>query len=77
MTAYLGVEFEIDGADHYGWIRLTVGGAGNGGVIHDWAYNSIPGQPILAGQVPEPGMISLLVLGAVTIAWRHLRRRQT
>jgi len=72
VTAFWGVQFEIDGNLHYGWVQVeTLGGIRTGGNVLDWAYNTIPGQPILAGQVPEPGTISLLVLGAVAIAWRH------
>jgi hypothetical protein len=76
MTAFLGVEFQIEGNVHYGWIRLStlnVPGV-NGGTIHDWAYNSMPGQPILAGQVPEPSTWALLVGGS--FAFFALRRRK-
>ena len=75
ITAYLGVEFKIQGDMHYGWIRLStlnVPGV-NGGTIHDWAYNSIPGQSILSGQVPEPGTVALFVVGGGFLWWRAKR----
>jgi hypothetical protein len=74
LTAYVGVEFSVEAAVHYGWIRVTVSGVGNGGIIHDWAYNSIPGQPILAGQVPEPSTWALLIIGAGLLVWRTRKR---
>jgi len=74
MTAYVGVEFSIEEAVHYGWIQVTVGGIGNGGVIHDWAYNTVPGEMILAGQVPEPSTWALLIGGGTFLFWRCRRR---
>jgi hypothetical protein len=74
LRAYVGVEFTIEDAMHYGWIQVEVFAApGNGGTIRDWAYNSVPGQPILAGQVPEPGTWALLSLGAGLLGWRTWR----
>ncbi|HAV61045.1 MAG TPA: hypothetical protein DCY13_01610 [Verrucomicrobiales bacterium] len=74
VTAYWGVRFDIDGNDHYGWVRVaTPGGIRNGGTILDWAYNSVPGQPILAGQVPEPAIWALLLGGGAML---HLYRRR-
>ncbi|HAV61044.1 MAG TPA: hypothetical protein DCY13_01605 [Verrucomicrobiales bacterium] len=74
ITAYWGVRFDIDGNDHYGWVRVaTPGGIRNGGTILDWAYNSVPGQPILAGQVPEPATWALLLGGGAML---HLYRRR-
>ena len=78
MTAYLGVEFQNAGNVHYGWIRLStpfLPGV-NGGVIEEWAYHLIPGQSILAGQVPEPGMLGLLVVGGGCLFWRCRRAGQ-
>ncbi len=74
LTAYVGVEFNIDEAVHYGWIQVTVGGIGNGGIIHDWAYNSVPDMPILAGQVPEPSTWALLIGGGSVLFWRCRRK---
>jgi len=78
FEAFVGVEFAIDQNTHYGWIRVEVfGNVGNGGWIKDWAYNSVPSQPILAGQVPEPGTWALLSVGAGLLGWRIRRRKQT
>jgi len=55
QNAYLGVKFLIDGATHYGWIRLTV--TTNTGIIAatvtGYAYETIAGQSIGAGQMVE------------------------
>ncbi len=78
MTSYLGVEFGINGGTHYGWIRMStwfLEGV-NGGIIEEWAYNSVAGQPILAGQVPEPGTVVLLAAGAGLLCWQFRRKRR-
>jgi hypothetical protein len=50
---YLGFEFKTNGQVHYGWARLTVLN-GPGITINTrltgYAYNTVPGQQILAGQ---------------------------
>jgi hypothetical protein len=46
---YLGVEFLISGAVHYGWIRLDVASNGIDFTIKDYAYESIANTQILAG----------------------------
>lgn len=63
--AYLATQFYIGSETHYGWVHLRV--FSNGGYIKEWAYDSVPGQSILAGAVPEPsawvfGIISLVIL---------------
>jgi len=47
---YLGLQFHIDGALHYGWARLDVPLDPSGWLIKDYAYNTTPDEPILAGQ---------------------------
>ncbi len=47
---YLGIRF-LEGGDWlYGWVRVFVAQDSISFTIRDYAYNSIPKQPILAGQ---------------------------
>jgi hypothetical protein len=79
------VEFEIDGNIHYGWIHYIGFGVADqyglppsahipGGWIEAWAYNTVPGEPIFAGQIPEPSTLVLMIFGAIGI-WGLRRRR--
>lgn len=69
---YLGVRFEIDGADHFGWVELSVRvGAYLRGSIHAYGYETLPGTAIAAGAVPEPSTVALLGLAGL-IACRLL-----
>ncbi|MGA2052313.1 MAG: hypothetical protein ABSH19_03270 [Opitutales bacterium] len=69
---YIGFEFGINGQYHYGWANITISSTGQGVTINDWAYNSIAGQSIQAGQVPEPSQaaigLGLLALGAAGVS---------
>jgi hypothetical protein len=54
---FLGLRFAIKGKVHYGWARVTVTSSGSGMTIKllDYAYSTIPGQTIRAGQgIPHP-----------------------
>lgn len=46
---YLGLRIVINGQKHYGWARLSVTSSTQW-VISDYAYNTTPNSPILAGQ---------------------------
>ena len=66
---YLGVVFDLGAGDQFGWIGVV-----RTGITLDafaWGYETEPGVPIAAG-VPEPGTLSLLVLGSAAL----LRRRE-
>jgi hypothetical protein len=56
-TAYLGIQFEIEGETHYGWARLSVkpvNFAKNVRVyLAGYAYEMQPNQPIRAGDTGE------------------------
>ncbi len=70
--AFIGVKFDTD---RYGWIRVNMSGAPlNSFTIVDYAYAG-HGESIYAGQtvqIPEPGALGLLALGATGLAnWRR------
>ncbi len=88
-NAYIGVEFRIGENIHYGWIHYIGFSVGfehgmppelpmsvdwPGGWINTWAYNSIPGAPIHAGQIPEPS--APLLAGIAAVAAMTLRQRK-
>ena len=67
--AYMGLEFDIEGATHYGWIDLRVASDNPYAVIYGWGYETDSGVSILAGAgaVPEPSTAMLLMGGLLTI----------
>jgi hypothetical protein len=72
---YVGVQFEIGGNTHYGWVEVEVPFRGvNGGTIRSFAYETQPGVPILAGAVPEPSALLLLTSGLALPLCRRWRR---
>ena len=83
-TAFMGIHFQAGSEWHYGWIRIRGGVAGPSddgqqfylnppGWILDWAYDTRPDAPILAGAVPEPNTLSLLLVSGA--AFWLLRKR--
>lgn len=75
QRAYIGVEFDIDGATHYGWIDISVANLAPGAVIYGWGYETTPGLPILAGAVPEPSTILLISAGTFGLLLMRTKRR--
>lgn len=66
--AYLGVSLIINGNTHYGWIQIDNPDAFPGGTITGFAYESMPGDAIVAGAIPEPSSAILFAIGAIG-AW--------
>ena|SRR5579859_4192331 len=54
---YLGLKFKIKGKFHFGWARLTVATQQNSvtATLTGYAYETIPGKGIIAGQTREAG----------------------
>jgi hypothetical protein len=66
-SAYLGFNFFQDGQTYYGWIRVGSPYAfitGTMGWIYDYAYETNPNTPILAGQISEPVSFTANLIGA-------------
>ncbi|HXM19843.1 MAG TPA: hypothetical protein VN948_01090 [Terriglobales bacterium] len=74
-SRYLGLKFKVGGKIHYGWARLTVQLPGNfliNATLTGYAYETVPGKEILAGQTADQaddGTVSLrrLALGAGSV----------
>lgn len=73
--AYMGVEFQRAGSTHYGWVLLNVAPDYPAGQIEAWAWETRPGEAILAGAVPEPSTWALLVAGGVLFWWYGRKKR--
>ena len=58
----LGFEFEAADGIHYGYMDIDSFAGFAGVILHGWAYESRPGIPIVAGQIPEPTTAVLLVV---------------
>jgi hypothetical protein len=83
---YLGFSFLISGKKHYGWARLSMqvfGCYGCIGKISGYAYETIPGKPIVAGDegnstrvIDDTESLGALALGAPAInAWYNDRAK--
>ncbi|MBK7087023.1 MAG: T9SS type A sorting domain-containing protein [Flavobacteriales bacterium] len=48
---FLGLRFESAGSTYYGWARLSIPSNGTSFTLKDYAYNSVPGEGILAGDM--------------------------
>jgi len=74
----MGIRFvnEGTGQQHYGWVRMSnvVNPATAPATIVDWAYESVAGANINAGDgIPTPGAASLLAIGAAGLVGRRRR----
>jgi hypothetical protein len=70
---FIGIGFELEDGWHYGYFDVTMA-AEAGGVLHGWAYNSVPNAPVIARPVPEPSTWALLVGGGGLMGWFRRKR---
>ena len=56
-SKYLALRLHVASQVYYGWVRLSVAFGVINATIFDYAYNSSPNQPILAGQTTATGII--------------------
>jgi hypothetical protein len=77
VRGYVGFRFSIGGLTRYGWLDVEVRGAsaaaGSGGIYFFGAAYEDSGAAIGAGQIPAPGSIGALALGAVACLRRSRR----
>ncbi len=67
VDGYLGLQFDIGGNTHYGWVRIDMPADGTTMTVKDFAYNSTAGASILAGQqtlsIAEQSLNDIRVIG--------------
>jgi len=70
---YLGFKFERDGLTYYGWARMNVSGfpCSPAGTLTGYAFETIPGKPIRAGQEREAAEPLNEPSGSLTIPGQH------
>jgi hypothetical protein len=85
-SGFLGLKFQIDGQTHYGWAQISIFTTEPfRGMVMGYAYNTVPDEPIRAGQTseesfigemaPQPATLGLLALGAPGVdIWRPRKR---
>ena len=58
---YLGLEFQIAGQTHFGWVELSINGSSRGltTVVVGFAYETIAGKAIITGQTGVPNACAL------------------
>ena len=62
---YLGLQFLIKGKIHYGWARLNVSVANDAitATLTGYAYETVPGKPIIAGKTKGNSTLGQLAMG--------------
>ncbi len=57
VDKYIPLRLYVGSQKYYGWVRLNVDSPAVRFTVKDYGYNSIPNQPILAGQTTVTGVI--------------------
>jgi hypothetical protein len=77
-NGFAGVRFYAGGQNHFGWIQLNINDFDRSYTVVDWAYETVPDTPILAGvtmsdvdQLDGDYNDDGLVNAADYVAWRN------
>jgi len=75
-TGFIGFRFNGGSGMEFGWARITMDGTiSNTFTLVDYAWGDA-GTQIATGQIPEPGSLALLAIGAAgLLAWRRKRTK--
>lgn len=57
---YIGLRFQISGANHYGWVRIDLNSAATSLVVKDYAYNGTVDHFSICGQTTDVGINEIL-----------------
>ena len=74
--AYIGLSFPSGANLFYGWVRVGVNLNAGTFQVKEWAYNSVSGAGIHAGQIPEPSTLGMLAAGSAGLVAMRRRRKQ-
>ena len=78
---YLGLQMELNnsGSLNYGWVGLRITNEADAtGEVVGYAYETVPGVGIAAGNVPEPSSLLTALLGGAMFfgfLWKRVRRQ--
>jgi hypothetical protein len=84
QVRYLGLRMDLNNANttdaatgfNYGWIGIRITNEANAtGEVVGFGYQTTPGAPINAGEVPEPTTLVMTLFGAAALVGGFLRRR--
>lgn len=77
---FMGVEFDLSGNTHYGWVDVMWNPNATRFDAYAWGYETDPDTPIRAGDtgdvIPEPGTLAMFAMGALAAAVALRRRKK-
>jgi hypothetical protein len=74
--SFIGIEFEAEDGIHYGYFDISPAPYISPRVtVNGWAWETQPGVPILAGQVPEPSRMLLTGMGLMVLLTKRSRKK--